>query len=96
VQKTSWTPARVLGLSRKGQLGPDADADIAVIDPRSRRAITTICGGKLVLHNDAVVGHGSTVLTSATGAAAVEHSGCQPYVIDLTQAGFYTGNGLKA
>jgi hypothetical protein len=43
-----------------------------------------------------VVGHGSTVLTSATGAAAVEHSGCQPYVIDLTQAGFYTGNGLKA
>jgi len=33
VKMASWNPARVLGLERKGWLGPGADADLVVLEP---------------------------------------------------------------
>jgi len=97
VRKLSWTPARVIGLPAKGHLRPGvADADITIVDPVARRATTTICGGRVIMHEGLVIGAGTTFLTTERGAAAVAASGCKPSVINLSQSGFYTGDGLKA
>lgn len=41
-------PARVLGLNDRGTLTSGARADLIVLDPVSRRVVTTICAGRIV------------------------------------------------
>lgn len=96
VAKTAWTPARVLGLPAKGQLGVGADADVIVVDPIARTADVTIASGKVIAQQGAVRGSGTTVITTEAGAAAVRASGNSVRVIDLARSGFYTGDGLKS
>lgn len=97
VRKLSWTPSRVLGLKSKGHLSEGADGDVTVIDPVARRARTTVAGGEIIMHDGVVFGRGSTFVTTKRGAEAVTATaGCTARVIDVTESGFYTGDGLKA
>jgi imidazolonepropionase-like amidohydrolase len=96
VQKISWTPARVLGLKNKGHLGEGADADIAIFDPLHKKVVTTIARGEIVMQDGQVFGRSSRVLTTSQGVDAVRAAGCEPVVLELSQSGFFTGDGLKA
>lgn len=96
VTKTSWTPARVLGLSAKGHLGLGADADVAIVDPVARRATATIAAGNIIMRDGVILGSGARVLTTTASEATVRQSGNAAQIIDLAASGFYTGDGLKA
>jgi imidazolonepropionase-like amidohydrolase len=96
VQKISWTPARVLGLKDKGHLDEGADADITVFDPLHKKVVTTIARGEVIMQEDKVAGKGSRVLTTAKGQEAVRAAGCEAVMLELSQSGFFTGDGLKA
>ncbi len=95
VTKSAWTPARVLGLPNKGQIGAGADADFIVVDPVARTAEVTIAAGHVIANRGRVCGSGTTVLTTDAGSAAVRASGNAVCAIDLARSGFYTGDGLK-
>ena len=47
-EMVSTNAARVLGLSDRGRIAPGLRADLAVIDPETRRVQATICAGRLV------------------------------------------------
>jgi hypothetical protein len=96
VQKISWTPARVLGLKDKGHLGEGADADIAIFDPLHKKVMTTIARGEVIMQDGKILGRGSRVLTTGKGAEAVRAAGCEAVMLELSQSGFFTGDGLKA
>jgi hypothetical protein len=75
VQKASLTPARLLGLGNKGQLGEGADADIAIVDPDAAKAEAVIAGGQVIFRDGEVVGRGGDLITTERGAAAVGRQG---------------------
>lgn len=93
VRKASLLPARLLGLRDKGHLGPGADADVALIDPDGGRVTGTIALGRPVFWRGVVIGHGTRVLTTERGAAAVRAAGLTPRVIHLAESGFYRRAG---
>ncbi len=64
VQKCAWTPARMLGLNKKGHLGTGADADLVVADPDTHRALLTVAGGRVVMVDGIVTGSGGTLITT--------------------------------
>lgn len=96
VVKTAATPANVLGLASKGHLGEGADADIAIVNQETHRVRTTISRGEIIMHDGVVFGSGTYFYTTEEGVDAVARAGCTPLVLDVTEAGFYTGAGLKA
>ncbi len=89
VQKISWTPARILGLPHKGHLGAGADGDITVVDPELSRAVMSFNAGRMIMHQGAVVGDGTTVITTDAGKKAVEQMGLTPYVSRREDGIFY-------
>ncbi len=91
VLKTSLNPARMLGCPDKGHLGEGADADVTGIDPESGRPVFSFVGGRLVSWYGALVGSGSTVLTTERGVAALEAAGLSTKTIDVSRAMLYTG-----
>ncbi len=91
VLKTSLNPARMLGCPTKGHLGEGSDADVTGIDPESGIPTFSLVGGKLVLWRGALVGSGSTILTTESGRASLESSGFQTRVIDVSAGMLYTG-----
>lgn len=91
VQKTSYNPARILGLTSKGRIAAGADADISVLDPERQQAAMTVVNGKVVMYNGYVCGRGSQAITTATGAPYVQAKGLMPIVVDLAQSGFCQG-----
>lgn len=92
VRKACTTPARILGLPQKGQLGEGADADIAVLDRTSATVCTTISAGKIVAHHGVITGRGTYQITTERGRRAVEAAGLQPVVVKLEESGFYNRN----
>lgn len=91
VRKVSANPARMLGLASRGHLGPDAEADITVLDLESGRAVRTFVHGRPVLADGVVHGSGGTLLTTAAGAARVRAAGVPAEVVDLSQSLLYRG-----
>ena len=75
VQKTSYTPACMLGLVNKGSLAEGKDADITVIDTAKREAAMSFVDGKLVLYKGKVLGKGGKIITSSAGEAYVKTKG---------------------
>lgn len=91
VQKSSYNPARVLGLTNKGQLKIGADADITVVDVPARTATLGMVAGQVIMHKGFVCGKGTRLITTVRGAAAVRKQGLEPIVVDLAQSAFYKG-----
>ncbi len=89
VQKTSWMPAEILGLTRKGQLAPGADGDVTIVDPGRCRAVTSFNRGEMIMHRGAVVGESTTILTTERGRDAVESRGLEACVMDARDGIFY-------
>lgn len=89
VRKACLTPARMLGLTRKGRLGVGADADCTIVDPVARKARITIAGGQPICIDGLIVGSGGTVVTTARGEATVRRRGLSVQVVDLKQSGLY-------
>ena len=92
VLKSSYYPARMLGLVNKGHLTPGADADIAVFCPGSGKALYTIVGG-VVRMAGGVCGSGAgVVITSEQGHKAVA-AAKQPCIVpDLAASTFRKGH----
>jgi hypothetical protein len=91
VQKASWNPARILGLTNKGHLGIGADADITVLNLSRQEAVLGIANGQIIMVRGHVCGRGCAVATTTAGSKAVEQKGLRPIVVDLARSAFYTG-----
>lgn len=91
VQKASYNPAQILGLSQKGHFRDGADADITVLDPRQQQAVMTIVNGRVVMCHGYVCGQGGQIITTAAGSAHVREKGLHPVVVDLADSAFYRG-----
>ena len=89
VLKTSYNPARILGLPNKGHFREGADADITVLDLASQKAIMAIANGQVIMHQGFVCGRGGRIVTTAAGVGYVREKGLAPLVVDLAQSGFY-------
>lgn len=89
VLKASSNPARMFGMTSKGHLGEDADADVTVLDQDQREAVMSIAKGQLIMVDGIVTGRGGTVLTSKNGQRSVEKTGLNFDVIDLENSLFY-------
>ncbi len=91
VLKTSLNPARMLGCPSKGHLGEGADADITGIDPETGSPVFSLVGGELVLWRGALVGSGSTILTTERGVDALQAKGFSTRVVDVAGSMLYSG-----
>jgi predicted amidohydrolase len=89
VQKTSYNPARILGLKQKGHFQMGADADITVVNLEKQEPVMSLVNGKVIMHHGYVCGKGSQAITTEAGAAFIEAKGLAPVVVDLSQSGFY-------
>ena len=89
VRKACLVPARMLGLDRKGHLGPGADADATLIDPVSRRVRATFVAGRPIMLNGVVVGSGGRFITTAQGERATRQAGLASLVVDVSRSALY-------
>ena len=89
VHKCSCAPAQMLGLPKKGHLGPGADGDLVVVDPDRHQALLTVAGGKVVMIDGVVVGSGGTIITTERGKKALENRGFATTVADLAGSLLY-------
>jgi len=89
VLKTSLNPARMLGCPSKGHLGEGADADITGIDPESGLPVFSLVGGRLVSWYGALVGSGTTILTTERGQTSLQQRGFDTRVIDVATGMLY-------
>lgn len=91
VQKTSYNPARILGLTNKGHFQIGADADISVLDLESQKPVMSTVNGKVIMINGYVCGQSSQVITTEAGASYIRAKGLTPCVVDIGQSAFYQG-----
>ena len=89
--KLSWNPARMFGLTRKGHLSPDADADVTVVDPNTGRPILSLVAGDPVMRDGRSLAHGGTLLVTREGEAAARRSGLGHQIVDLSSSKLYQG-----
>jgi cytosine/adenosine deaminase-related metal-dependent hydrolase len=90
VQKASWTPARMLGLSNKGHLAPGADADLVVVDAKRHTPLLTVATGRIIMAGGMVVGRGGKLVTTNFGVKSLAQQHVNHEVADLHQSLFYT------
>lgn len=88
-RKTSFNPARILGLRTKGALRPGADADITALSVQDQRAVLGVADGRVIMHHGYACGSGSRIVSTPAGAAAVQARGLRPVVVDLSESAFY-------
>jgi cytosine/adenosine deaminase-related metal-dependent hydrolase len=89
VRKASLNPARILGLRAKGHFGPEADADITVLDLPGRRAVLSLANGEVIMLDGYACGRGGKCITTAAGVQAAKDHGLPPLVVDVATSGFY-------
>jgi len=81
VVKACLNPARMLGLTGKGQLGAGADADVIVVNPATGRAEWVIANGQIVVREGRVVGHGGRMFTTSAGQKSITEQGMESRVV---------------
>jgi len=92
VRKASATPARMLGLPRKGQLGIGADADVTVLDLERGVATMNLVAGQPIMVDGECVASGGTLLVTKAGEAATRASGLGVEVVDPREAAMYASH----
>ncbi|GAA1314451.1 amidohydrolase family protein [Leucobacter albus] len=88
VQKASTTPAGLLGLQNKGTLSDGADADVTIVDARTRAVSATIAGGRIVYSAGQTLRETSRLLT--TRAEACGWAGPKT-ALELASSGLISG-----
>ena len=91
VQKSSYNPSRILGLSQKGHFRLGADADITVLDLDKQEAVMSLVNGGVIMHHGYVCGKGSQAVTTQAGVSFIRSKGLTPVIVDLEQSAFYQG-----
>jgi len=89
VRKVSLNPARMYGMASKGHLSEGADADITVLDLKKGEAVMAIAKGQIIMIDGVVIGSGGTIVTTKTGAKAVQSTGLKSDIVDLEESTFY-------
>jgi hypothetical protein len=89
VQKTSCNPADMFGMTSKGHLTEDADADITILDLERGEAVMGIAKGQVIMIDGIVTGRGGIIVTTKAGAKSVEKTGLRFDVIDLEHSRLY-------
>ena len=89
VRKASATPAGMLGLPRKGQLGVGADADVTVLDLERGVATMSLVAGEPIMIDGESVASGGTLLVTEAGEAAGRASGLEVEVADPRASAMY-------
>lgn len=89
VQKTSYNPARILGLVQKGHFRLGADADISVLNLAAQAPVMSLVAGRVIMHKGFVCGKGSQAITTEAGVSFIKDKGLQPLVVDIAESGFY-------
>ena len=92
VLKSSYYPARMLGLVNKGHLTPGADADLAVFCPRSGKALYTIVGGAVRMAAGVCGAGPGVIITSEQGKKAIEGKKLPCIAPDLAESTFRKGH----
>jgi dihydroorotase-like cyclic amidohydrolase len=94
VEKLSYNPSRMFGLTNKGRLEPGADADITVIDPQTGIATDTVVGGRAVIRDGAIVTSGGTILTTERGKTAAANSRIPYEIIEPMKGLMYSRDSV--
>jgi predicted amidohydrolase len=89
--KTSYFPAQILGLSKKGSLTPGFDADITVVDLEARRPVMSFVQGDPVMVDGVVMRKAPRIITTARGAKALQDKGFLTYETSVADSWFYRG-----
>lgn len=92
-EKLSWTPARMMGLLKKGHFTPGADADITVLDPDRNAPVMSFVAGSMIMSQGRSIAEGGTLLVTPEGEGAVSDSGLPYEVVDLAESKLYEGFG---
>ncbi len=95
VTKISLQPARMFGLTKKGQLGPGADGDVIGVDPGTGAVAFTIANGQVVWDGQHVRGAGGKVLTTNQGVGSLRDRRIPHEVVDLEQGTFRARGGRR-
>ncbi len=69
ILKSCVNPAKLMNLPQKGHLGVGADADITVVNLAANAPVSTIVGGKIIMHQGLLLGQGGTIITTERGKA---------------------------
>ncbi|HLS53487.1 MAG TPA: amidohydrolase family protein [Tissierellaceae bacterium] len=87
--KTSLSPAQMLGLSTKGRIKKNFDADLVVVDKNSRKPIYTIIGGSIAAKGDKLMESKGKLLILEQGEKNIKRKGLDYQVIDLQTSLLY-------
>jgi len=89
VRKASATPAAMMGLLTKGQIGVGADADITVLDLERGVATMSLVAGQPIMIDGESVASGGTLLVTEAGEGHARTSRLGVEVVDPRQARMY-------
>lgn len=95
VQKTSYNPARMLGLVNKGHFTEGADADITIVDTVEDRAAVTVVGGNVAMINDYLIKRPGNLFITEQGIDRASRVTKDYDVVDLERGTFFTRKNYK-
>lgn len=83
VLKSSYAAACQMGLSTKGHFSAGADADIAIVDPSSQRAVCTIASGRVIYQNNQFPVAGGVLITTPLATRTKFEPGLTTLFVDV-------------
>lgn len=89
IQKTSISPAAIIGFPQHGSLGLGREANITVVDFEQQNAYMTVSNGKVIYYRGMLCGSGTRFGTTARGLKHVREFDLPAFVIDQRQTEFY-------
>jgi len=89
VLKTSFNPAKMLGLNNKGSFKVGNDADVTVIDLDRELPVMAMVMGEVIMHEGLVVGKGGNIITTDAGVEHIMSRKLNPYVIRIEDTLLY-------
>jgi hypothetical protein len=75
VIKASLNGARALNIPSKGHLGVGADGDVSILDLEKRKPYATVCAGRIIMQDGALLGKGTCIICDERGAGYLKGRG---------------------